>query len=73
MWSQSLLYLSGSITFTRFCLMMVLNGLTFLARQGCALRGDKDEGNLIQLMKLMGINVIKVYYISSNRNNLNNK
>ena len=27
----------------RHCLMMVLNGVRFLARPGCALRGDKDE------------------------------
>ncbi len=40
--------------------MLVLNSLRYLARQGCAVRGDKDEGNLIQLVKLMGNNDPKV-------------
>ncbi len=52
--------LSTSIASTREnngqCLMLVLKSLRYLARQGSALRGDKDEGNLIQLVKLMGNN-----------------
>jgi len=42
--------------------MLVLKSLRYLARQGSALRGDKDEGNLIQLVKLMGNNDPKVCY-----------
>lgn len=56
--------LSTSLTSTRennrHCLMLVLNSLRYLARQGCALRGDKEEGNLIQLVKLMGNSDSKV-------------
>ena len=37
----------------RRCLLKILSGLRFLARQGCAIRGDLGEGNLMQLMKVM--------------------
>ncbi len=37
----------------RSCLLKILHGLKYLARQGCAIRGDLGEGNLMQLMKLM--------------------
>lgn len=39
----------------RHCLLKVVSGLKFLARQGCGIRGHDDkEGNLLQLMKLLG-------------------
>ena len=45
----------------RHCLLKVVSGLKFLARQGCGIRGhDDNEGNLLQLMKLLGENDPKV-------------
>ncbi len=45
----------------RHCLLKVVSGLKFLARQGCGIRGHDDkEGNLLQLMKLFGENDPKV-------------
>ncbi len=44
----------------RNCLLKILRGLKYLARQGCAIRGDLGEGNLMQLMKVMSEDDAKV-------------
>ena len=38
----------------RHCLLVVMESLKYLARQGCAIRGhnEKSDGNLFQLLKL---------------------
>ena len=49
----------------RHCFLKVLGSLRFLARQGCALRGNEEgEGNLMQLMKLIGESDSKVILIN---------
>ena len=48
------------------CLLKILSALKFLARQGCAIRGHDqsdhtgNEGNLMQLMKLVSEDDSKV-------------
>ena len=48
----------------RHCLLKVLGGLKFLARQSCGIRGhgDQGEGNLFQLMKLLSEDDSKVNF-----------
>ena len=47
----------------RHCFMKILESLRFLARQGCAIRGHDDtEGNLHQLLCLMGKDDSKVWW-----------
>ena len=62
--------LSSSLTSeranNRHCLLKSLSSLKFLARQGCAIRGHDqsdntgNEGNLMQLMKLVSEDDSKV-------------
>ena len=49
----------------RSCLLKILRGLRYLARQGCAIRGDLGEGNLLQLLKVMSEDDSKVSLNSS--------
>ena len=46
----------------RHCFIKILEGLRYLARQGCGIRGhDEEEGNLHQLLCL--ISIIKNYSV----------
>ncbi len=47
----------------RHCLLVIMESLKFLARQGCAIQGhtEKGDGNLYQLLTLRSSSDTKVF------------